>query len=260
MKRVLVILLFFVVYLSTKSQTHKRHYRQAEVGIFAGGAYYLGDINQRKHFIYSKPAVGAFFRYAMSYRYAFRFGFNYGNIAASDKNSKEPDQLERNLSFRSKLYDFNAIAEFNFVEYRIGNDKHYFSMFIFAGLGGYYFNPQSNMGNGYVNLSELNTEAQSRSYSKLQMNIPFGLGIKWNISDIFGLGIEWGPRKLFTDYLDDVSGIYPIKGGNLYTGSGVAGGMRGNPRSKDWYFFYGMTLQMRLPKLNKECHGMGLGN
>jgi hypothetical protein len=78
------------------------------------------------------------------------------------------------------------------------------------------------------------------------------VGIKWNATDIFGFGFEWGPRKLFTDYLDDVSGTYP-ETGSAYSGSGTPGSMRGNPRTKDWYFYYGFTLQMRLPKKNIEC-------
>jgi hypothetical protein len=235
------------------AQIKKRHFRQKEVGVFGGASYYLGDLNPRKHFYYSQPAAGIFFRYAMSYRYAFRIGFNYGKVSASDSKSSEPDQLERNLSFRSDIYDFHALYEFNFLDYRIGSDKHYFSMFLFAGLGAYYFNPQANMGKGYTNLSEQNTEGQSRSYSKIQMNLPFGVGFKWNATPIFGFSFEWGPRKLFTDYLDDVSGTYP-NAGTLYTGTGIPGSMRGNPRTKDWYFFYGFTLQMRLPKKNVECN------
>jgi hypothetical protein len=30
-----------------------------------------------------------------------------------------------------------------------------------------------------------------------------------NVSKKVGIGLEWGPRKTFTDYLDDVSGTYP---------------------------------------------------
>lgn len=225
----------------------------------AGAAYYIGDLNPRGHFLYSKPAVGLFYRLAMSYRYAFRFGFNYGRVGASDSRSSEPNQLERNLNFRSDIYDAHALYEFNFVDYRIGNDKHYMSLFLFAGIGAYYFNPQGNVGSGYVNLSEKNTEGQGKSYSKYQVNMPFGVGFKWNISYIFGLSLEWGPRKLFTDYLDDVSGEYS-GAGNLYGGSGAVGSMRGNPRTKDWYFFYGISLTMRLPKSKEACPAMGLGN
>lgn len=250
-----IILIFCCLALQVGSQTKKRNFRQREIGIFGGASYYIGDINPRKHFIPSHPAVGVFFRYTTNYRYAFRFGLNYGTVSASDATSKEPDQLERNLNFRSRIYDAHAIAEFNFVDYRIGNDKHYFTMFIFAGLGGCYMNPQSNVNGTYVDLVSLHTEGQKKSYSLYQLTIPFGVGFKWNISDRCGLGVEWGPRKMFTDYLDDVSGSYS---NSLLSGLGIPGTMRGNPRSKDWYFFYGFTFNFKLPAPNPQCHGVGI--
>ncbi|MBA2610903.1 MAG: hypothetical protein H0U95_02960 [Bacteroidetes bacterium] len=228
--------------LSSFGQTRKRNFRQREIGIFGGASYYIGDLNPRGHFSMSKPAAGIFFRYSTHYRYAFRFGFNYGNIAGNDAKSKELDQLERNISFKSPVYDLHAIAEFNFVDYRIGNEKHRFTMFIFAGIGAYHFNPQSSIASSSVPSStNLHNGVVTKHYSRYQVNIPYGIGFKWHLTDIFGLGIEWSPRKLFTDYLDDVSSEYGD------------GSMRGNPRTKDWYFFYGMTLTMRLPNLNKPC-------
>jgi hypothetical protein len=239
------------------SQTRKRNFRQKEIGVFGGASYYIGDINPRRHFIPSHPAFGAFFRYTTNYRYAFRVGLNYGKVSASDASSKEPDQLERNLNFRSTIYDGHAIAEFNFVDYRIGNDNHYFTMFIFAGLGMCYMNPQMNVNGNYIDLAGLKTEGQRKSYSKYQATIPFGVGFKWNISDRCGLGVEWGPRKMFTDYLDDVSGSYSSI--SFLNTLAIPGTMRGNPRSKDWYFFYGFTFNFRLPGKETVCTMMSVG-
>jgi hypothetical protein len=243
LKRAFSYLLCFFV-LSGVAQTKKRNFRQREVGIFAGASYYIGDLNPRGHFFFSKPAAGVFFRYTTHYRYAFRFGFNYGSVAADDSKSKELDQRERNLNFKSKIYDFHAIAEFNFVDYRIGNDKHRFTMFIFAGIGGFNFNPQSNVGQGYQSINNAHGDVPAKKYSHFQINVPYGIGFKWNLGSIFGFGIEWSPRKLFTDYLDGVSTEY------------ADGTMRGNPRTKDWYFFYGATLTMKLPNPNKPCFQM----
>ena len=250
-----LMLIFSVFALS--AQTHRRNFKQREIGVFGGASYYIGDINPRTHFLYSMPAAGAFYRIAMTYRYAFRFGFSCGSVWADDAKSHEADQLERNINFKSKIYEAHALYEFNFVDYRIGSEKHYFTMFLFAGLGAYYMNPKSDIGYGTVNLSELRTEG--RYYSKFQVCLPFGVGMKWNATDRIGFGFEWGPRKLFTDYLDDVSSAYPVQGTGTYYGQGAPGTMRGNPRSKDWYFFYGFTVQVRLPKKNQECHGMGVG-
>ncbi len=73
-------------------------------------------------------------------------------------------------------------------------------------------------------------------------------------------------RKLFTDYLDDVSTTYvdegtlaaakgptavrfSYRGGELKNGEPaypVAGTIRGGAKSKDWYYFQGITLRIRL--------------
>lgn len=260
----------FVVALSSMAQTSKRNFRQRELGVVLGASYYIGDINTFKHFAFSKPAAGVFFRYTTNYRYAFRFGFNYGSITASDSKSSNTDQLQRNTNFRSKLYELHAISEFNFVEYRIGHNKHYFTMFIFAGLAGYHFDPQGDIGNGWTNLQPLNTEGQKKGYPLYQVSVPFGIGFKYNLWDFMGIGIEWGPRKTFTDYLDDVSGLYPDPAKNPTNAGGMAyayrtnspgdfiGSMRGNPRTKDWYFFYGLSVNFKLRDPHRPCYGVGM--
>ena len=256
--------LFCMASLAGFSQGHKRNFVQRELGFFVGGSYYIGDINPRKHFLASHPAFGVFYRYTNSYRYAFRFGFNYGQISGDDSKSGEPDQIERNLKFRSKLYELSAIAEFNFVEYRIGNDKHPFTLYIFAGFAGFYFDPQADIGNGYKSLPELKTEGQTKSYSKLQVSVPFGLGLKFNIGDKCGLSFEWGPRRTFTDYLDDIKGTYPslAVSNKSFTnrsldGAAPPGSMRGNPSTRDWYFYYGVALNIKLRDPHQTCHGRG---
>ncbi|MBX3164495.1 MAG: hypothetical protein KF900_08440 [Bacteroidetes bacterium] len=260
MKKILVYF-FCALSFSGMAQAHKHTFRQRELGFLGGGSYYLGDLNPRKHFFMSSPACGIFFRYATNYRYAFRFGFNYGNIGGNDARSKEADQIERNLNFKSRLYELNTTAEFNFVEYRIGHDRHRFTMFVFAGVSGFYFNPKADIGKGYEEVRPMQTEG--KHYPKFQVSIPFGLGLKWNAGKKCGIGIEWGPRRTFTDFLDDVSGVYPnftdpdVKNytNQSLNGGGEPGNMRGNPSTKDWYFYYGITLNIKLKDPNDECHG-----
>jgi hypothetical protein len=99
--------------------------------------------------------------------------------------------------------------------------------------------------------------------------------MKMPLSDNINVGLEVGFRKLFTDYLDDVSGTYidenlllanrgsksvelsyscgEVKGGSpVYP---TAGTQRGNPKLKDWYYFTGLTLSFRL--LNGNLGGSG---
>lgn len=239
-------------------QARLRNFRQRELGFFGGASYYLGDINPRTHFLNSHFATGVFFRYTTNYRYAFKFALNYGTISGSDAKSSEADQIERNLNFRSRMYELSSVAEFNFVEYRIGHDKHRFTMYLFAGMGFFYFNPKADIGRGYESLRTFKTEGQSKAYPAYQFSVPFGLGLKWNVGEKFGMGIEWGPRRTFTDYLDDVSGTYP-EVNSSYTdqslnNSAAPGSMRGNPSSKDWYFYYGISINIKLRDPHPQCY------
>ncbi len=262
LKRVFLYL-FFALSASGIAQIKKRSFAQRELGFYGGASYYIGDINPRGHFKASHPAAGIFFRYAKSYRYAFRFGLNYGQISGNDAASGEADQVERNLSFKSQIFEGNATAEFNFVEYRIGHDRYKFTMFVFAGLAGFYFNPKTSINGTYASLRDNHTEG--KSYPKFQVSIPFGLGIKWNIGEKCGLGLEWGPRRTFTDYLDDIKGSYKTASGETgpsspdkrLNGSATPGDMRGNPSTRDWYFYYGVTLNIKLPDPKSFCPGRG---
>jgi hypothetical protein len=246
------------------SQTKKRHFRQHEVGVFLGGAYYIGDLNPTAHFKLTQPAAGLFYRFTPNYRYAFRGGVNFGSIMGDDSQSDNADQLQRNLNFKSTITEFNVLAEFNFLEYRISNDKFKFTTYLFLGLDVFMFKPQAQYSNQWIDLQPLHTEGQTKGYKLTQMAIPFGIGVKANVSKKVGIGLEWGPRKTFTDYLDDVSGTYS---NNVYD-SNVARKLadrsknagnnidkqRGNPHTKDWYFFFGITLNFKLNPHAVPCH------
>lgn len=260
MKRISIAILCCLAVI-VQGQTRRRNFRQRELGFFAGGSYYIGDLNTKKHILESHPAAGVFFRYSTNYRYAFRFGMSYGTITGNDATSGEPDQIERNINFKSTITELHALAEFNFVEYRISHDRYRFTFFVFAGLAGFYFNPTSNLGSGYIDMRPYHTEGQSKEYPKLQISIPFGVGIKWNVGEKCGLGLEWGPRRTFTDYLDDVHGAYPESvntDGSVVdrttNKSATPGAMRGNPNTRDWYFYYGLTLSIKLRDPHRQCH------
>jgi hypothetical protein len=254
------------------AQTRKRNFRQHEVGIFIGGSYYLGDLNPRKHFFLSQPAGGVFYRFTPNYRYAFRGGVNLGNIMGDDSQSEDPDQRQRNLNFKSRIADFYVIAEFNFVEYRISNDKYRFTSFLFAGIDVFNFKPMGNLGGGqWESLQPLRTEGQTKKYKLWQVGIPFGIGIKINVAKKLGIGLEWAPRKTFTDYLDDVSGTYPDPTINPPEGTkgfqysnrsrdnvDVINSQRGNPRTKDWFAYFGLTLNLKIDPRPAPCFTQGM--
>ncbi len=276
MKKSLFIVLVVFSLSAFAQNMNKKAYFQHDVGVFLGGAYYIGDLNSR-HFFMTQPGIGAFYRFNYNYRLAFRGGFNIGSVMADDSQTDDPDQLERNLNFKSKMQEFYAQAEFNFWEYRVGHADYIFAPYVFAGVACLHFDPMANIQNTWIQLHGLSTEGQKTSFNKQkqykvwQPTIPFGLGFKLSVSKMITIGFEWGPRKTFTDYLDDVSGKYvdPLllakeKGAiaalmsdrsKVLDHTANYGKLRGNPNTKDWYFFYGFVVSVKIKGKPKECKG-----
>lgn len=279
MKKALLITLTVLSACGFSQNTNKKAYFSHEVGVFLGGAYYIGDLNSR-HFFMTQPGVGAFYRFNYNWRVSFRGGFNFGSVMADDSQTDNPDQLERNLNFKSKMQELYAQAEFNFWEYKVGHADYIFAPYIFLGAALMHFEPMANYQNQWIELHGLSTEGQKTSqnptqkqYKLWQGTIPFGLGFKLSVSKMITLGFEWGPRKTFTDYLDDVSGKYvdPAKLAaekgpvaalmsnrtiNATDYANNTGKLRGNPNTKDWYFFYGFVIGFKLKGKPKECRGI----
>ena len=78
----------------------------------------------------------------------------------------------------------------------------------------YHFNPYTTDTSGAKTyLKPLSTEGEGfiagkKNYDLTQLAIPFGAGVKFALSDNVNVGLEVGYRKLFTDYLDDVSSTF----------------------------------------------------
>lgn len=250
-------------------------FAQFHVGVFAGGSSYIGDLND-KPYKRTKPAVGLSLNYEVSDRVMLRTGLTFGRLEGGDVYSGSSFlKQNRNLRFQSGLTEFNLLGEitaFNLYNIR-------WSPYVFAGIALYHFNPYVNdSALGKVFLQPLNTEGQGladyhdrKPYALTQLAIPFGGGIKYNLTDNIRLGLEVGFRRLFTDYLDDVSTTYPDENALLaakgptavrfsYRGGEVPGEVatypdagfpakdasRGNPGTKDWYYFTGLHLTFRL--------------
>lgn len=182
-----------------------------EVGAFAGGGHYFGDLN--KDFNLGDPGLAgmALARYNVSDRWAARLGVSYTRVSAADADSPNIYERARNLSFRSDVIDGNLAMEFNFLPYVHGSREEYFTPYVFAGLTVAKFNPTAELdGERYV-LRDLATEGQfaGEEYVNTVLGVGYGLGLKLDLSYEWSLNFEVQARALLTDYLDDVSTVYP---------------------------------------------------
>jgi opacity protein-like surface antigen len=236
------------------------------VNVFAGMSNYTGDLQDKRFtFNQSHLALGAGVSYEITEKFLLNGGLMFGKVSADDKNNQR--NTLRNLNFSSKLSEAHVTGEYyfrNLYEYSV-------SPYIFAGLALYHFNPYTfdSAGTQYF-LKPLSTEGEGflqgkNKYNLTQLAIPFGGGLKFALNDNVRLGVEIGMRKLFTDYLDDVSTSYvdqnlllqnrgpkavelAFRGGELKSGVTYpeGGSQRGGSAKKDWSYFTGLTASFRI--------------
>lgn len=252
MKHILVTFITLTLFIHAPGQ-------RLSIDIMPGLMNYSGDLQPRPFtFKEAGPAIEAGLQYKLSSNLYVRGDYLAGTVQADDK--KNPAKYHgRNLNFKSIILEGSISLEYDFFKFR--TEKQW-TPYIFAGVGYFYFNPYTHdtAGNKYY-LEPYGTEGQGlpqypdRKFYKLyQFNIPAGFGLKYAMNDKWSIGFEVGVRKLFTDYLDDVSTTYPNKSLLLNARGPIAveladrsgeinpntsyhaNAQRGSPASKDYYY------------------------
>jgi hypothetical protein len=288
--------IFVILCYSAKAQYFTKHdswkKERKEVIVGGGASNFLGDLGGLNrvgtHYSYAdlelvltSPSASVGYRYRINKRFASRTDFSYLLVKGDDKLTLEPFRHNRNLNFRSNIFELSTVVEVSLSFDRHGNKYHikktmfrrykqYSSYYyIFAGVGGFYFNPRSKYEGVWYNLHDLSTEGEGlpgsnvKQYKRVSISIPIGIGLRYRINDRWTLGLEYNFRKTFTDYIDDVSGNYYDKAKLLqYKGpvavaladpnlglikgqtdpSASGGAQRGDKRDKDAY----MNLQFKV--------------
>ncbi len=247
------------------------HAQSWHVGIFGGASAYNGDLVDKILPAHSQTggALGLDLTYEYNEHINIRGGFTYARISGFDRYSNKQALLDRNLSFETAINEFSLVGEYNI--FNLYDTK--FTPYVYAGIAVFHYNPFAyDIGGNKTYLKPLSTEGQgitgynNRPYALTQPAIPLGIGIKFAVTDDIRIGLEAGYRKLFTDYLDDVSKGYidagdllaargqkavdmAYRGDETTTGSPLypaKGAQRGNSKNKDSYYFVGLHLTFRL--------------
>jgi hypothetical protein len=216
------------------------------------------------------------------YMFALRLEATFGSISGDDKVLRKvapstSGRYERNLSFKSKITDFMLGLEIHplYIINRYDQDEDkeppLFSPYLLAGVGFFSFKPQAQLAGKWVDLQPLSTEGQGfaeypdkKPYKLNQLNIPLGLGVKYDLGSTLSLRAEFVYRKLNTDYLDDVSTdfIDPTLYANYFTGAKLTnalllndrkyeldpssitlpGAERGHAKNKDAFFTFNLKI------------------
>lgn len=263
--RTIILSLVFIVFNGINS-----HAQEYEFRFYVGANYYQGDLSPRSSkWSFSPGRLGLATMFGTKVNNTFRINFKamVGQIGGGDEDSKLLSRKKRNLSFDSPIYELGINTEISFNSFLKKLDKYGINIYYTTGVNVFRFSPKAKLRSSsgqfeLIDLQPLGTEGQGlpgyeEKYSLTQINIPFGIGFKFQLFDNVELGFEFVPRITFSDYLDDVSGTYvsydelmeanrPLAAvlanrTGEYLGTGpvkvATGTLRGNPDDNDWYFF-----------------------
>jgi hypothetical protein len=237
----LFIVLFINVSETCISQIYRpnawKRYRK-EVVLQVGASGFLGDLGGRNSVgtDYSPLDLEAnATRLALSLAYRYKFtkkinlhtSFNYLTLSGDDKLTADKFRNNRNLNFKTNLYEIGTRIEFSTATIRqqgiynirrnLGktNRRRYYEVMGFVGIAGFYFNPKGKnpADDSYINLYNLHTEGQGlpngpKQYKRIGIAIPVGVAFRAVINKEWTVGLEFNYRMTFTDYIDDVSTTY----------------------------------------------------
>ncbi len=229
-----LLCLFTFISLRSHAQSITTGNGKVELGIGLGPMFFLGDLGGSKgigkSFVkdldlpLTKLNKGLYLNFYPAEWVGLRLAGNLGFIEGDDaqapsKGGAEEDRKYRNLSFQSKISEAYLGLELYptyFLEKYDGLQGK-LRPYVLGGVGIYHFDPKASLNGKLVKLQPLHLEGQgfaeypeSKPYKLTQMNLLLGGGFKYYFKENAYVGFEILHRKLFTDYVDDVSNNYYI--------------------------------------------------
>jgi hypothetical protein len=189
-----------------------------ELGIFAGGANYIGDVGPTTYIAPKDAALGILYKWNRSPRHSYRASFTYGKISADDLDSDVSGRKQRGYKFENSVKEVSLGLEFNFFDFNLHEPEFKVTPYIYGGLSYFWYDERYHI-NGVAYEQD----------TKGSVAIPMTVGVKANVTPSLILGFEIGARYTFSDNLD---GSNPENKSLAF----------GNRDSTDWYVFTGFTL------------------
>lgn len=245
-------------------------------GANAVGTNFVRDIEWKM----TRPMGSLGIRYKLLENVAVRYDMVFGLLRGNDSLTLEPARHNRNINVRTQIGEVSLVGEYSITRERQGSIYNLrkvrglrgikSNIFLFAGIAGFYFNPQGYYpgDNKWHNLQPMGTEGQGivptrEKYARVGFSIPVGVGLKYAINRKLSIGFDYGVRKTFTDYLDDTSTTYvdrdlvaAVNGEmagyfsdpslNPETGGTGPNQQRGDSFDKDAYMFLKITLTYKM--------------
>ena len=234
MSRKIILLIFFFSTVHIFSQDN-------EIGIFAGGSNYIGDVGPTTYispFSYNASTNyvgGVIFRKNFNERISARAKLNYSKIGSSDNWPQTADyRQQRGKYFKNTIVEIGLGIDFNFFEFDVYESSLQMTPYISTGIS--FFE--------YDTLKYDKSESMATQYGDAtSISIPITLGYKIKPLKDFIVAFEITANHSFTDNLD---GSRPDKKFLISTD------YFGSTLSKDWYVFSGISITYLFGK--KKCY------
>ena len=190
-----------------------------EVGFFAGGSNYIGDIGPTTFINPSSLAIGFIYRKNFDQRISARAKINIINIKSDDLKSSSTfrSQIQKKY-FENTVLEFGLGVDFNFLDFNLTEPSFQMSPYLSIGVSYINFN---NYGDGL-----------SPTPIKLDKNkniaVPITLGYKIKPKNNFIFSLEVSASPTFSDNIDGSDD-------KILT-------QFGSSLSNDWYVYSGITV------------------
>jgi hypothetical protein len=194
-----------------------------ELGVFAGGSNFIGDVGATNYISPNQLAIGGIFKWNRSPRHSFRASVIYSELQGIDSKSDDPRRVRRDYAFNNNLLEVSLGLEFTFFDFNLHDLSSKGTPYLYTGI------TTARHDNFYFDNTGVLTSENTNSWA---FGIPIALGYKALISPHIVVAAEIGARYTFSDEID----------GSLPDSDFLERFSFGNTDNNDWYVFSGITL------------------
>ncbi|MFN8348391.1 MAG: hypothetical protein U0X91_25540 [Spirosomataceae bacterium] len=265
--RLAIILVCGIACQSAFTQTRRSNhlYRNVpalgilKLSVGTGVSYYMGDMRAKTDLRFIQPHLAVALNYRLAERFSLRGEVDLYRI--SGKQAGGPIWYN-NLSFRSDNPAGFLALQADVFRY---NDDRLLKPYLFGGLGITGINPKAKYEGQWQSLPPLMTEGVA--YKRSTRIGVIGFGVARRFTDRWNFAVELSDNFANSDYLDDVSTVYPDPSGMSelalklsdrrpeldpttlpvgFNPRNDPGNQRGNPKVKDSYGFLSFRAEYLL--------------
>lgn len=215
---------------------------KSEIGLFLGASNSSTDVASTANdgqglFDNTGFAWGLNYTYNFNSKFGLRLGYKGSKISGGDQNLEELNIEKRGYTFTSPLHELGLMAQYNILKPKMNEDgsfKKSFIPYVLFGGGVSYTKPEPDFTS---NPRAERNKNDIDNTKNIYLEVPYGVGVKYNVSEKFHVDLEFRTVVPMTDYLDGIS-------------------ESANPDRNDVYYFLGLNVGMKIGMKDRDHDGI----